>query len=88
MRSKKDTNILDQKKQSMERLVEASVHAVDVVKSMISNLQSINDQIETQKAEIDTYIEQLSATRVDLNTTKEKNDRVMGNIKKMFELDD
>lgn len=86
MFSKKE-NLLEQQERRANKLLDDSAMAVDVVMSMSERLQAVNDGIRQQTSEIDTCIDALAACREDLNFTLSKNERIMGNIKKLLEAD-
>lgn len=50
------------------------------------NLTSVNDSIKQTVEEIDTYVQRLSETRDCLNTTHDKNERIMQNFAKLTPL--
>lgn len=60
-------------------------NAVSLVTSTLDSLESINAEIDTNMAEIETYTQQLLATKDELSKTREKNARVITNFRKLLE---
>ena len=60
-------------------------NAVSLVTSTLDSLESINAEIDTNMAEIETYTQQLLATKDELSKTREKNTRVITNFRKLLE---
>lgn len=84
----KKTDLLEQQAQRMQQLQDMSASAVDVVESMLHDLQTVNESIELQKAEIDTYVSQLGNVKTGLADTYSKNEKVIRNIKKLLETEE
>lgn len=85
MFGKKD--VLEQQDKRVQMLQEESVRAVDVVEAMFGSLQRVNDSIAKQREEIDTYVGRLSQAKGNLDETFRRNEKIMGNIKKLLEAD-
>lgn len=77
MAFKKTLDLLQEKEKRLAELTSQSESAVEMVRKTMDNLTSVNDSIKQTVEEIDTYVQRLSETRDCLNTTHDKNERIM-----------
>ena len=84
MKTKKDT--LQEKQTALVRLQSKSNQALDIVTSTINNLTTVNDEIDSTIAEISELQTQLQTVQNDLNSTKDRNSKVVEKFKSLIEV--
>lgn len=77
-------DILLEKQGEVERLARQANEAVDLVTRTISNLESINKQLDSDMAEIDAYAKELTATRANLFKQRNNNAIIISNFSKLL----
>lgn len=70
-------NVLDEKKIQLQLVQEASSNAVSVFTNAIEEIKNINTDIQARKNEIDSLIEALKSTKVELIETEKANDTII-----------
>lgn len=81
---KKTPNILEQKEAELVALNERSASAIQLVQATIEGLDKTNTQIRTKIEEIDEIQKRFSSTRDGLETTYNKNQKIMQNFKTLL----
>lgn len=76
-----EIDVLQKKKDELAQFVERYNSAVAVVTGTVSNLESINANIDEKIKEIEEYQEELVKTKNGLGDTKMKNEQVIKNFK-------
>lgn len=82
---KKTNNIIEVKQKELEVLQAESSSALDVVTSTINQLLAVNEKIEANMSEIAEAKAKLAVTEEGLNTTKERNSKIIGKFKALIE---
>ena len=80
-------DILLEKQGEVERLARKANEAVDLVTRTISNLESINEQLDSGMAEIDAYTKELTATRANLSKQRNNNAVIISNFSKLLSVE-
>lgn len=80
MRSRKNAvpvpvtrDLLQEKQTEVARLARQASEAVDIVTRTMNELEGINQQIDNDLAEIDTYSKELAATRAAMSQQRKNN---------------
>lgn len=85
MIEKKSKDVLAQKKQRLNTYLQKYDNAVSLVTGIIETLTQTSADIENTIKEIDEYTNELVCTAGELQRTKEKNDKVIKNFRKLIE---
>lgn len=80
-------DILLEKQGEVERLARKANEAVDLVTRTISNLESINKQLDSGMAEIDAYTKELTETRANLSKQRNNNAVIISNFSKLLSVE-
>ena len=78
-------DLLQEKQTEVARLARQASEAVDIVTRTMNELEGINQQIDNDLAEIDTYSKELAATRAAMSQQRKNNTTLFvsaGNIVK------
>lgn len=77
-------DLLQKKEERLSELMMQSDSAIQMVRSTITNLGAVNQNIEETMGEIDTYLQRLSDTKVGLDATHSKNKQIMQNFSQLL----
>lgn len=80
-------DFLQKKQDAVDRLVYQTNLAVDVVRQTIGQLESVNQQIDKDLEEIDTYTKALCAARASMDQQRKHNTTVIANFAKLLDSD-
>lgn len=78
-------DILQEKKATLVSLSQQADSAVDLVSRTINSLSLINQEIEDNVAEIESYTRELEDTRVSLEKQRKNNTALIANFSKLLE---
>ena len=78
-------NIITTKERELVKLQKESSSALDLVTSTINHLSSINDEIDSQVAEIEEAKAKLELTERGLNATKQNNVMIISKFRALIE---
>ena len=78
-------NIITTKEKELLKLQKESSNALDLVTSTINHLSSINDEIDSQVAEIEEAKAKLELTESGLNETKQHNVKIISKFRALIE---
>lgn len=78
-------DILREKQLEIERLERQADDAVELVTRTISRLELINQQIDDDMTEIDTYMADLAKTRDTMSTQRQNNAAIISNFSKLLD---
>ena len=91
MRSRKNAvpvpvtrDLLQEKQTEVARLARQASEAVDIVTRTMNELEGINQQIDNDLAEIDTYSKELAATRAAMSQQR-NNTAIIANFAKLLD---
>ena len=84
MKKSKIKDTLEQQEAALELLNQQSMNAIQMFSAAATTLENVNAKIDTTMQEIDAYQKRLAETRVGLNATREKNQRIMQNFKNLL----
>lgn len=92
MRSRKNAvsvpvtrDLLQEKQTEVARLTRQASEAVDIVTRTMNELEGINQQIDNDLAEIDTYSKELAATRAAMSQQRKNNTAIIANFAKLLD---
>lgn len=83
MISRKD--VIAEKVKKLEELRSKSASALDLVTTTISNLATVNEEIDVVISEIGEAKQKLANTEVELNNTKDRNGKIISKFKSLIE---
>lgn len=78
-------DILQEKKATLVSLSQQADSAVDLVSRTINSLSLINQEIEDNVAEIESYTKELEDTRASLEKQRKNNTALIANFSKLLE---
>ena len=81
----KTKDVIALKQQQLIKLNEESGRAIDLVTSTINNLESVNNNIDSQIEEINKLVETLSSTEDGLNQTRLNNTKIIEKFRNLIE---
>lgn len=81
-------DILQEKRDELERLTKQTGEAVDLVNSTIHKLEGINQQFDSAMSEIDEHIQSLTTTRTAMSKQRSNNAAIIVNFSKLLETGD
>lgn len=84
MKKEKVIDVLQTKKQELAEITMEFDSAVSMVNNTVQNLCNLNDKISEKIKEIDDYQAELSQTRAGLDSTMERNSKVISNFKALL----
>lgn len=92
MRSRKNAvpvpvtrDLLQEKQTEVARLARQASEAVDIVTRTMNELEGINQQIDNDLAEIDTYSKELATTRAAMFQQRKNNTAIIANFAKLLD---
>ena len=78
-------DLLQEKQTEVARLARQASEAVDIVTRTMNELEGINQQIDNDLAEIDTYSKELAATRAAMSQQRKNNTAIIANFAKLLD---
>lgn len=87
MKFKKTKDVLEAKRRRISSYQSQFGAAVSLITGTMNDLETINSEIQKEVAEIDEYTRSLEEAKADLGTALEKNNSVIGNLKKLINAD-
>lgn len=76
----KTKDVLQQKQKELADCQKQFSAAISIVTSMVQKLTHINEEIQAKVQEIEEYQSQLNTTKVGLEDTQKKNERIIKNF--------
>lgn len=81
---RKTLDLLQEKERRLAELMKDSANAVQTVQHTIDDLDLINQNIESTIGEIDAYLQRLNETKESLDSTYNKNQKIMQNFSSLL----
>ena len=82
----KTKDVLQQKQKELADCQKQFGAAISLVTSVVQGLNQINQQIVTKVQEIEEYQSQLTITKVGLEDTQKKNERIIKNFNTLLDV--
>ena len=87
MKKKISPDMLKRKQSELDSYVMQADDAVSAITDAMTNLESINSDIDQKIQEIDDYQSQLATTREGLDKARTRNQKVVRNFRQLLEVD-
>lgn len=78
-------DLLQEKQNEVARLARQANEAVDIVTRTMNELEGINQQIDSDLAEIDAYTKELAVTRAAMSKQRKNNTAIIANFAKLLD---
>ena len=84
--NKKTEKIIALKQRNLSALNDQAGKIINHAFSFVRSLEAVNSKIEDEMTEIDSLMESMNETKQGLSDTKQKNDKMISNFRKLFEV--
>ena len=83
---KKTEKIIALKQRNLLALNDQAEQIINHAFSFVRSLEAVSSKIEDEMTEIDSLMESMNETKQGLSDTKQKNDKMISNFRKLFEV--